>query len=134
MLCFDQKGHFGFTRWTNTVPEREKTVLRRIAIDFDGILLSTGNLWAGDGIADLLMNNLPMLEEIVLIRTWRTAGGEEETRWGRMTFVENAAELEILRNRYKEMGRHCPVLSYMDYTREYPELFKMVNKFDWLLR
>lgn len=134
VLCFDQKGHFGFTRWTNTVPEREKTVLRRIAIDFDGILLSTGNLWAGEGIADLLMNNLPMLEEIVLIRTWRTAGGEEETRWGRMTFVENAAELDILRNRYKEMGRHCPVLSYMDYTREYPELFKMVNKFDWLLR
>jgi hypothetical protein len=127
-------GSFAFTPWADSVPERERRVLRRIAIDFDGMLLSTRNLWAGEGIADVLMNNLPILEEVVLIRIERTAGGEEETRWGRMTFVENVAELDVLRNRYKEMGRQCPVLSYMGYTREDPELFKMANKLYWLLR
>jgi hypothetical protein len=111
--------------------------LRRIAIDFDEMLRSTRNLWAGEGIAiaDLLMKNVPILEEVVLIRIERTAGGGEETRWGRMTFVENVAELDAFRNRYKERERvrQCPVLSYryMDYTREDPELFRVVNKLAW---
>lgn len=132
VLCFN-RGGVEFTRWTKTVPERERRVLRRIAFDFDEMFLSTRILPAGEGIADLLMNNLPILEEVVLIGAERIAGGEE-TRWGKMTFVENvaAAELNALRNGYKEKGRHCPVLSYMDYTMEDPELFEMVDKPHWV--
>jgi hypothetical protein len=146
VLCFFQEGMPSFRSWMKVVPERERGVLRKIAFDFD-VQLRSRNLRSGAGIASFLMENFPMLGEVVLIGWERTAGGgldEKETRWSWMTFVENVdgsedafrvtrgAELDDFRDAYKEKGRQCPSLSYMDYTREDPELFKMVDKLHWL--
>jgi hypothetical protein len=144
-----------FKGWLKAIGKGERSWVRRLAIDFDVQLLSR-NFRSGAGIAGILMNEFPLLEEVVLVGSERTAedgragDGEDglvklfDAKGGRFTFVENidgsedafryihGAELDAFRDVYKLEGRHHPELKYMDYTREDPELFKNMDKLRWL--
>jgi hypothetical protein len=123
--------------------------VKRLAIDFDVQLLAR-NLRGGAGIAEILLKEFPVLEEVVLVGSERKTGkGEdwergERRKRGWVAFVENvdgeedafrvtrAAELDAFKDECTREGRQGVVLRYMNFTREDPEVFEMVDKLKWL--
>lgn len=140
-----------FKAFLGRVPEDDKRGVRRLAIDFDVQLLPR-NLRSGASIAEVLLKEFPMLEEVVLVGSERTVGesesaGKRVTRGkkrGAVAFVENvdgaenvfwithAPELDAFREVCKREGRQHLALKYLDYTSDDPGAFEMLNKLQWL--